>query len=172
MKTRNAFVTLANCVLLGLVTTFFVNQHKVSAQDITDCRKNVTGTYLTTTNSGDFGPFRGIVTYTRDGNIFFSSSIQNGGPSYPPFGIVQGSWKCTSDTEITGTLLNFSYKTETFPDGVDKSNVHATFDPEAGTVQATVTVRNFDVNANPLIDDAPESTRTFTFTGQRVTPGQ
>ena len=131
----------------------------------------MTGTYLTTTNSGDFGSFRGIVTYTRDGNIFFSSSNQNGSSSNPPFGIVQGSWKCTSDTEITGTALNFSYKTETLPDAVSRGDFHATFDPEAETVQATVTIRTFDLNANPLVDDAPVS-GTFTFTGQRVTPGQ
>ena len=171
MKTRNTFVTLAICVLLGLTTTFFVNQHEVSAQHIADCRKIVTGTYLTTTNSGDFGSFRGISTYTRDGNLFFSSSNQGGSSFAPPFGIVQGSWKCTSDTEITGTALNFSYKTATFPDGVGRSDFQATFDPEAETVQATITVRNFDLNANPLGDDAPIS-GTFTFTGQRVTPGQ
>ena len=103
---------------------------------------------------------------------FFSvPKRQNGGPSYPPFGIIQGSWKCTSDTEVTGTALNFSYQTATLPDGIARNDFHATFDPEAETVQATVTIRNFALFANPLVDDAPVS-GTFTLTGQRVTPGQ
>lgn len=169
MKTRNAFVTLAICVLLVFTTTLFVNQHKVSAQPITNCRKIVTGTYLTTTNSGEFGSFRGLATYTQDGNFFFSSSNQ-GGSSNQPFSIVQGSWKCTSDTEITATALNFGYQTATFPDVLTKSDFRATFDPEAETVQATITARAFDLNANPLVDDAP-ILGTFTVTGQRVIPG-
>jgi pimeloyl-CoA synthetase len=53
MKTRNAFATLTICVLSALTIAEQVNLHKVLAQCIADCRKFVTGTYLTT-NSGDF----------------------------------------------------------------------------------------------------------------------
>lgn len=169
MKTRNYLIKLTICILLVLTTTFFVNLHEAEAQPITDCRKIVTGTYLTTTNSGDFGSFRGISTYTQEGNLFFSGSTQGGGSSNPPYGIIQGSWKCTSDTEITGTALNFNYPTATFPASIGRSDFHATFNPKAETVQATITVRSFDLNANPLKDDAP-ITGTFTFTGQRVKP--
>lgn len=177
MKTRNAFVKLTICVLLVLTTTFFVNLHKAEAQPIkaeaqaiTDCRKIVTGTYLTTTNSGDFGSFRGISTYTQDGNIFFSASNQGGSSSNPPYGVIQGSWKCISNKEITGTAFNFNYPTETFPASIGRSDFRAKFDSLAETVQATITVRTFDLNANPFKDDAPVR-GTFTFTGQRVKPG-
>ncbi|WP_407893375.1 hypothetical protein [Scytonema sp. NUACC26] len=146
-----------------------MNLHQVKAESITDCRKIVTGTYLTTTNSGDFGSFRGISTYTQDGNLFFSGSNQGGSSANPPYGIIQGSWKCTSDTEITGTAVNFNYSTATFPASIGRSDFRAAFDPNAQTVQATITVRTFDLNANPLEDDAPV-TGTFTFTGQRVKP--
>lgn len=169
MKTRNAFVTLTICVLLALTTTFFVNMHKVSSQPITDCRKLVTGTYLTTTNSLEFGSFRGISTYTEDGNFFFSSSSQSGVPGSQPFGNIQGSWKCISSREITGTTLQFNYPTATLPGSISRSNFRATFDPKAETVQATITFRIFSLNANPLVDYAPVA-GTFTLTGQRVKP--
>ncbi|MGI2903114.1 hypothetical protein [Tolypothrix sp. VBCCA 56010] len=173
MKTRNTFVTLTICVLLALTTTFFVNLHKVSARPITDCRKFVTGTYLTT-NSGDLGPFRAITTYTQDGNFFFSASnqvvpIQGSDSLRPLYGLVHGSWKCSSDREVTGTTLNFNYPTATVPSTISKTDFRATFDPKAQTVQGTVTIKNFDLDANPLVDDAPE-VGTFTFTGQRVKP--
>ncbi|MHC5830707.1 MAG: hypothetical protein ACYT04_85870, partial [Nostoc sp.] len=71
MESRNAFATLTICVLSALTIPAIVNLHKVEAQPITDCRKLVTGTYLTT-NSGNFGLFRGIITFTADGNVFVS----------------------------------------------------------------------------------------------------
>lgn len=172
MKTRNAVVTFTICVLLALTTTFFVNLHKVSAQPITDCRKLVTGTYLTT-NSADFGSFRSIITFTQDGNFFATASNQSGDSSFSGYGNVQGSWKCTSNREIIATTLNFSYPTATLPGSIGRSDISAIFDPKNGIVQATVTLKSFDLNANPLLDDAPATGPfTFTFTGQRVKPGQ
>jgi len=170
MKTRNAFVAFTICVLSALTLTDFVNLHKVLAQPIRDCRKIVTGTYLTT-NSGDFGSFRGIITFTEDGNFFATDSIQSGVPSVQPFGDIQGSWKCIGDREITATTLNFNYPTTTLPGSIGRGDFRATFEPKTGTVQATATLRNFDLNADPLNDDAPVI-GTFTFTGQRVKPGQ
>ncbi|MDF5716394.1 MAG: hypothetical protein PUP93_21570 [Rhizonema sp. NSF051] len=136
----------------------------------TDCRKVVTGTYLTT-NSGDFGSFRSLITFTQDGNFFATASNQSGVPSIQPYGNTQGSWKCTSDREITATTLDFNYPTATLPGAISKSDFRATFDPKNGTVQATATLRSFSLDANPLNDDAPV-VGTFTFTGQRVKPGQ
>ena len=169
MKIRNAFTKLTICVLSVTIPNM-VNLHKVSAQPITDCRKLVTGTYLTT-NSGDFGSFRGIITFTQDGNFFATDSIQSGVPSVQPFGNIQGNWKCTSDREITATSLNFNYPTATLPGSIGRGDFRATFDPKNGIVQATSTLRFYDLNANPLNDDAPIA-GTFTFTGQRVRAGQ
>jgi len=97
--------------------------------------------------------------------------IQSGVSSVQPFGNIQGSWKCTSDKEITATTLNFNYPTTTLPGTIGRGDFRATFDPKNGTVQATATLRFFDLNANPLSDDAPVS-GTFIFTGQRVKAGQ
>ncbi|MEH2142555.1 hypothetical protein [Nostoc sp.] len=162
--------TLMICVLSALTIPDFVNLHKAEAESRTDCRKLVTGTYLTT-NSGDFGSFRGITTFTEDGNIFATASNQSGVPSVQPYGETQGSWKCTSDREITATTLDFSYPTRTLPGRIAKTDFRATFDAKTGIVQATATLRFFNLNANPLKDNAPVTGR-FTFTGQRVKPGQ
>ena len=173
MKTRKAFATLTICVLLAVTIATFVNLHKVSAQSIANCRKFVTGTYLYTTDSGDLGPFRGILTYTEDGNVFSIASIQSIGstasPSPQPFSDQQGSWKCNSGREITATLLNFNYPTATLPGSITRSDSRVTFDPKAGTIQGKVTGRTFDLNADPLVDN-PLGLGTFSFTGQRVTP--
>jgi len=177
MKTRKVFATLAICVLLAFLTiAAFVNLHEASAQSIADCRKLVTGTYLTKV-SGAFGSFRLIMTFTQDGNSFSTGSNQSNAPSplykggVQSFSNVQGSWKCTSDREITATVLNFNYPTATLPGTITRSDINATFDPKAGIVQATATLRSFSLNANPLKDDAPVA-GTETFTGQRITPGQ
>ncbi|MEH2275258.1 MAG: hypothetical protein V7K40_10835 [Nostoc sp.] len=180
MKTRNPFVKLTICLLLALTTTFLVNIHQVSAQPITDCSKIVTDTYITTTNSGEFGSFRGILTFTQDGNVFGTTSNQSaapspldqsGVPSVQPFGNIQGSWKCTSDKEITSTAFNFWYPTATLPGLIARNDVRMTFDPKNGIVQGTGTVRSFPLKANPLNDQAPVR-GTFTVTGERVIPGQ
>ncbi|WP_298914028.1 hypothetical protein [uncultured Nostoc sp.] len=179
MKTRNAFVKLTICLLLALTTTFLVNIHQVSAQPITDCSKLVTGTYITTTKSDEFGLFRGILTFTQDGNIVSVSSNQaapspldqSGVPSVQPFGTTQGSWKCTSDTKITATTFTFWYPTATLPGLIARNDVRMTFDPKNGIVQGTSTLRSFSLNANPLNDQAPVG-GTFSFTGQRVILGQ
>lgn len=170
MKTRNAVVTLTICVLLALTTTFFANLPKVLAQPITDCRLLVTGTYFTT-NSGDFGSFPSIITFTQDGNFFTTASTQSGDSSVQPYGESQGSWKCTSSGEITAKVLSFNYPTATLPGSIGRADVRATFDPKNGIVQGTAAVRAFDLNANPLNDDA-KVLGTITLMGQRVKPGQ
>ena len=171
MKTRKSFAQLAICTLLVLSIAVFVNLHKASAESIADCRKIVTGTYLYTTS--DLGSFRGIITYNQDGNFISSTSNQSTGyaPSYQPYSNIQGSWKCTDSREATSTILTFNYPTATLPGSITRTDARSTFDPEAGTVQGTATARTFSLNANPLKDDAPVL-GTFTFTGQRIIPGQ
>lgn len=102
MKIRNAFATLTICALSPLTFFDLVKADKVEAESIKDCRQFVTGTYLTTI-SANFGTFRGIITFNRDGNFVATASIQSGDPNIPPFSNTQGSWKCTSDREITAT---------------------------------------------------------------------
>ncbi|MEH2253700.1 hypothetical protein [Nostoc sp.] len=166
----NRFATLTICVLSALTIPNFVNLHKAEAESITDCRKLVTGTYLTT-NSGNFGSFRGITTFTQDGNFVSTASVQSHVPPFQPFGNIQGSWKCTSDREITATGLDFNYPTATLPGKITRTDYRATFNPKTGIVQGTVTLRLFSLNANPLKDYVPLE-GTFTFTGQRINPSQ
>ncbi|MEH2277426.1 MAG: hypothetical protein V7K40_22220 [Nostoc sp.] len=174
MKTRNAFATLTICVLSALTILDFVSLHKVQAESIVeaesirDCRKLVTGTYLTTL-SANFGTSRGITTFNRDGNFVATASIQSGVPKIPPFSNTQGSWKCTSSREITATGLDFNYSTAKVPASITRTDFRATFTPKDGIVQATATQRSFNLNANPLKDYAPVQ-QTFTFTGQRIKP--
>lgn len=170
MKTCNAFAKLTICVLSSLIIAIFVNVHKVDAESITDCQNLVIGTYLTS-SSGDFGSFSSITTFTQDGNFFANASNQSGDPSLSvqPYSEVQGSWKCTSNREITGTVLSFSYPTATLPGTINKSDIRATFDPKNGIEQGTITIKSFGLNANPFSDDAPVR-GTFTLTGQRVKP--
>lgn len=170
MKTRNASATLTICVLSALTISDFVSLRKVKAESITNCRELVTGTYLTTI-SANFGSFRGITTFTRDGNFVSTASIQSGVANISPFSNVQGSWKCISNREITATGLDFNYLTATVPSSITRSDFRATFAPKAGIVQATATLRLFNLNANLLKDDAPVQ-QTFTFTGQRIEPGR
>lgn len=139
-------------------------------QPIKDCPRLVTGTYLTTISS-DSGSSRGLVTFNRDGNFVATGPIQSSLSNIPSFSSTQGSWKCISDREITATGLAFIYPTATLPASINRTDFSATFDPEAGIVQATTTLRAFDLNANPLNDDAPVA-QTFTLTGQRITPKQ
>ncbi|MEH1833483.1 MAG: hypothetical protein V7L29_15765 [Nostoc sp.] len=169
MKIPKALITLAICVL-SVTILYAVNISKVEAQPTTDCRKLVTGTYLTT-NSGNFGTFRGILTLSQDGNFFASASNQSRDALVPPYGHIQGSWKCTSSREITVTTLDFIYPTATSPGAIGRTDTTATFEPKNGIVQATSKVRSFDLNANPLVDNGMVL-GTFTFTGQRVKPGQ
>ncbi|MEH2361568.1 hypothetical protein [Nostoc sp.] len=176
MKTRKAFATLMICVLLVLGIVGFVNLHQASAHYIADCRRLVTGTYITKV-SGDFGLFSLLMTITRDGDYFFTGSNQSGAPSpsdqngvsSQPYSNGQGSWKCTSDRDFTATVLNFSYPTATLPGAIVRSDVNATVDPKAGILQGKATLRSFSLNANPLQDNAPVA-GTETFTGPRIIP--
>ncbi len=170
MKTRNTLTTLMLCVLSAIVSADFVNPSQVKAQPIRDCRQFVTGTYLTTLFA-NFGSFRGITTFTRDGNFIATASIQSGDPNIPPFSDTQGSWKCTSDRNITATGISFNYPTATSPASIIRTDLRATFNPKDGTMIQTVTLKSFNLNANPLNDNAPV-VQTFTATGQRVLPGQ
>ncbi|WP_375501239.1 hypothetical protein, partial [uncultured Nostoc sp.] len=77
MKTRNAFTTLTICILSALTIPILVNLPKAKAESVKDCRQFVTGTYLTTLFA-NFGSFRGITTFTQDGNFVATASIQRG----------------------------------------------------------------------------------------------
>lgn len=166
MKIRNVFARMTICMLSTLTLFNFVNQQKVKAESTTDCRQLLTGTYLSTLTA-DFGSFRGITTFNRDGNFIATVSIQNGVPNVPPFSNTQGSWKCTSNNEIIATGLDFNYQTSDSPATISRTDINGTFNPKDGTLKETIILRTFDLNANPFLDNAPV-VATFTVTGQRI----
>lgn len=177
MKTRSTSTTLTICLLSALTVGDFVNPHKVEAkpvQPIKDCRQLVTGTYLTTTIFANFGSFRGVTTFNRDGNFVATGPIQSGltNISSPTSSSnTLGGWKCISDREITATGLAFIYPTATLPASIIRGDFSATFNPADRTWKGTGTLRTFALNANPLEDNA-SVVATFTVTGERVKPGQ
>ncbi|MBW4632760.1 MAG: hypothetical protein KME30_12965 [Iphinoe sp. HA4291-MV1] len=176
MKNRKAFALFAICTLSALCIPDTLNSQRAQAEPVnynyvnrTSCRK-FAGTYLiTVTTNGNFAS-RSIVTLTQDGNIFVVDSSQGGvSGQFNPFGDAQGAWKCTSNEEITATTLNFGYPgTEGSTGNLARQDFRLTFEPQAKTVQGTIKLRSFDLQANPLEADGSDG-GTFTFTGQRVT---
>lgn len=175
MNPRNTIATVTICVL-SVTIGDFVNLDKVEAkpiQPIKDCRQLVTGTYLTTTIFANFGSFRGVTTFNRDGNFVATGPIQSGLTNIPSpsSSNTLGRWKCISDREITGTGLAFNYATATLPALIIRGDFRATFNPVDRTWKGTGILKTFALDANPLKDDAPV-VATFTVTGERVKLGQ
>ena len=181
VRRTRAVATFAICTLSAVSVPDVLNLNKVKAKPATDyrneapnyrdadCRSLVSGTYLTTLSQDGTTASRAIITLTQDGNIFVVDSNQGGVPgAFNPFGDSQGAWKCTGNREITATTLNFSYPGSEGPGSLARQNFRVTFDPSTGAVQGTLTRRFFNLNANPLEDDAPVG-GTFNLTGQRVT---
>ncbi|KYC37203.1 hypothetical protein WA1_47120 [Scytonema hofmannii PCC 7110] len=173
MKTCKTFALFAVCA----ISTFSVpalSLHQVAAEQVdthtyqANSRK-FAGTYLITvsTSSGEFAS-RSIITFTQDGNFFVVDSNQGGVPGqFNPFSDSQGSWKYTDKQEITATTLNFSYPGSSGSASIARQNYRVTFNPQTKALQGDITLRFYDLKANPLETDAPV-VGTFTFTGQRV----
>lgn len=183
MNTRNTIATATICVL-SVTISDFVSPHQVNAESIEpeyivepeyikECRRLVTGTYLTTTIFANFGSFRGVTTFNRDRNFVATDPIQSGLTNIlsPSSSNTLGRWKCISDKEITATGLAFIYPTATLPASIIRGDFRATFNSADKTWEGTGTLRTFALNANPLKDDAPV-VATFTVTGERIKLGQ
>jgi hypothetical protein len=175
MKIIRFFVTLTICLLAALATATILKPHVVVAQSEVQalfsqsCSSFVRGTYLTTIldAKGQFAS-RGVITLTADGNIFVTDSNQGGvARVFNPFGDTQGVYTCTGNREIRATGVNFGFSG---PDGVNdiaRSDIKAMFNQSTQSVQGTITVRAFALNANPLKEEGLV-VGTSTFTGQRV----
>jgi hypothetical protein len=168
------FVTLAISTLSTFTIAHALNPQFAIAQPeevtpLSKCSKFVTGTYLTTIvdANGNFAS-RGMITLTQDGNIFVIDSNQGGvKDSFNPFGDTQGAYKCTGNREISATGINFGFPGDDGVNDIARSDIGATFDQQTQTVQGTITVRSFALNANPLSEEG-SVVGTFPFTGQRV----
>lgn len=134
------------------------------------CRQNVTGAYLTTifNPDGTIGS-RGVITLTKDGNFFVIDSNQGGVTNvFNPFSSGQGAWKCNSKTGVSARSITFAFPGSAGSTGsIARSDYQATFNPQTQTVQGTITLRFFSLNANPLLNNVP-SVGTFNFSGQQI----
>lgn len=176
MKISKTLVALTLGVLSALSISDVLNIHKVQAESVEDtnseqavCRKFVSGTYLTTIKdvNGNFAS-RGLITLTKDGNFIVDDSSQGGVAGvFNPFTTAQGTWTCTGKNEITARALDFSLSNQGGT-GIGRIDYRATFDPKTKTVQGTIVLRLFELQANPLLDDGQDG-GTSSFTGQFVT---
>ncbi|WP_414570951.1 hypothetical protein [Nostoc sp. CCY 9925] len=115
---------------------------------------------------------RGVITLTADGNFFVIDSNQGGVPKvFNPFSSGQGAWKCNGKTGVIARSITFAYPGSTGTAGstgsFGRADYQASFNPQTQTVQGTITLRLFNLNANPLSNNVPPL-GTFNFSGQRI----
>jgi hypothetical protein len=165
---------------IGVLTTVSIldiwNIRKVKAESVIDvnseqkvCRRFVTGTYLTTIKdaNGNFAS-RALITLTKDGNLIVTDSNQGGIlGQFDPFTTSQGTWVCNGTRAIKGRALNFSISNQGGR-GIARNDYSATFDHRTQTVEGTIDLRLFGLQANPLQGNG-QNAGSFSFTGQLVT---
>ncbi|MEH2074559.1 MAG: hypothetical protein V7K57_09225 [Nostoc sp.] len=133
------------------------------------CRLNVTGSYLTTIfNQDNSIGSRGVITLTADGNFFVIDSNQGGVTNvFNPFTNGQGAWKCDGKTQVSARSITFTFPGSAGAGGIGRADYQASFNPQTQTVQGTITLRLFNLNANPLSNNV-SPVGTFNFSGQRI----
>lgn len=186
MKIRRSLIGLTIGVLSAISISDIWNIQKVKAESVNDtnseqavCRKFVSGTYIQTISdsTGKFAS-RALLTLTTDGNILVTDSNQGGvyqgKNQFNPFSNAQGSWKCNNNGDITATTLEFNLSgplpLASNPLGIAGQNYRIKFNQNTQTLQGTIQVRFFDLNAT--VEEATGSKGvplTFTFIGQRIT---
>jgi hypothetical protein len=163
-----------------LASTLLATPNVVRGQDFSapatlantaSCRSNVTGAYLTTIfNPDNSVASRGVITLTADGNFFVTDSNQGGiTNAFNPFTSGQGAWKCNGKTGVSARSITFAFPGSTGAGGIGRADYQASFNPQTQTVQGTITLRFFGLNANPLLNNVP-SAGTFNFSGQQIKP--
>ncbi|MFN6497715.1 MAG: hypothetical protein RMX65_011995 [Nostoc sp. DedQUE01] len=135
------------------------------------CRFNVTGAYLTTIFNPDKSvSSRGVITLTADGNFFVTDSNQGGVTNvFNPFTSGQGAWKCNGKTKVSARSITFAFPGSAGAGSIGRADYQATFNPQTQTVQGTITLRLFNLNANPLLNNV-SPLGTFNFSGQQIKP--
>ncbi|MEH2092237.1 hypothetical protein [Nostoc sp.] len=159
-----------------LATPNVVRGNDLSARETNNntarCSQNVGGSYLTTifNSNGTIGS-RGVITLTEEGNFFVIDSNQGGVTNvFNPFSNGQGAWKCNSKTGVSARSITFAFPGSAGSTGsIARSDYQASFNPQTQTVQGTITLRFFSLNANPLLNNVPP-VATFNFSGQQIKP--
>ncbi len=186
MKIRKTLIGLTIGVLSAISISDICNIQLAKAESVNDtstdqgvCRKFAAGTYLTTISdsTGQFAS-RSLITLTTDGNILVTDSNQGGvyqgNNQFNPFTTSHGSWKCNKNGELTATTLNFNLSgplpLASHPLGIAGNNYSIRFNQNTQTLQGTIDLRFFDLNATVQeVTGSSGTPLTYTLTGQRVT---
>ncbi|MDZ8184208.1 MAG: hypothetical protein RMX96_05005 [Nostoc sp. ChiSLP02] len=176
MKICNPLLGLTIGVLSTASISDICNLQKATAQSVIinnyqepACGKSFTGTYLTTIKDtkGKFSS-RGLITLTKEGNFIVSDSNQGGiSGKFNPFTTAQGTWVCTGKNSIAARAIDFSFSNRGGT-GIARIDYTATFDPKTQTVQGKISLRLFELQANPLSGNGQDGGTSF-FTGKFVT---
>jgi hypothetical protein len=162
------FSSIIACTLLAIPNIVQGDDSKTN--DVSRCSENVNGSYLTKIfNSDRTIASRGVITLTEEGNFLVIDSNQGGVTKvFNPFSNGQGTWKCNSKTGVSAKSINFTFPGSAGSTGsIGRTDYQASFNPQTHTVQGTITLRFFNLNANPLSDNvAPVG--TFSFSGEQI----
>ncbi|MEH1968559.1 MULTISPECIES: hypothetical protein [unclassified Nostoc] len=166
------FSSVFACTLLAAPNVVRGNDFSVpkTISNTTPCRLNVTGSYLTKIfNQDGTIASRGVITLTADGNFFVIDSNQGGVTNvFNPFSNGQGAWKCNGKTGVSARSITFAFPGSAGSIGsIGRSDYQASFNPQTQTVEGTITLRLFNLNANPLLNNVPP-VGTFNFSGQQI----
>ncbi|MHC0061787.1 hypothetical protein ACWATR_02530 [Nostoc sp. UIC 10890] len=70
---------------------------------------------------------------------------------------------------MSARSITFAFPGSAGAGSIGRADYQATFNPQTQTVQGTITLRLFNLNANPLLNNVPPL-GTFNFSGQKIKP--
>lgn len=145
-------------------------------EDLSACADAV-GTFLTKNINLDSGVDvgRSLISLTNGGHIFLTDSNEGGEAGFAPFTEGRGAWRCVSDESgklhILATVLDFTHKTEAFPDQhMARLDYDATVDAASGQLNADVKLYFMPIDADPMDAASLKDPILNRIVGVRITP--
>jgi hypothetical protein len=173
MKIRKIDILSMMCLFSMFFIESFPYLASAQSQDLSNasgrCRNIFTGTYLMTVSDakGQFAS-RAVITFSADGNFFVTDSNQGGVKGvFNPFGDTQGTYVCTSNQTIRAVGINFGFSGPDGTNDIARSDIQATVNRQSRSLQGSITVKSFALNANPLAGGG-SVVGTFQLTGQPI----
>lgn len=155
---------------------FGMTRAVVAEEDLSACADAV-GTFLTKNvnpeRNVEVG--RSLISLTNGGHVFLTDSNEGGEAGFAPFTEGRGAWRCVSDEggklHILATVLDFTHKTEAFPDQhIARLDYDATYDAASGQLDADVKLYFLPIDADPMDAASLEDPIPNRIVGVRVTP--
>lgn len=138
------------------LTLFAIPAAYATDEDLSACFGAV-GTFLTTnvnpSRGEDVG--RSLISLTNGGHVFLTDSNEGGEAGIAPFTEGRGAWRCVSDEagrlHILATVLDFTFKTEAFPEQkIARLNYDAIYDEATDMLSADVKIYFMPIDADPM----------------------